>query len=417
MDATWKRYRQASKAAKTRILDEFCKATGYHRKYAIGRIGQFEDCGRPKRSVRRQRKRLYGADLMRVIEKVWEEAGYPWSVRLKAILGLWQPWLRKRYALTTRQEALLLRVSPRTIDRALAGKKRELRRRIYGRTKPGTLLRHQIPVKCEHWDVQTPGFLELDTVSHSGECAEGLFAYSFNLTDIGSTWVETQTVLGKGAAGICQAFDEMREELPFEVKAIDSDNGSEFINGQMVGYCDGRDIAFTRSRPYKKDDNAHIEQKNWTHVRKLIGWDRYDTPESVRTMNDLFRNELRLFMNLFQPSVKLIRTERKGSRKTKRYDRPQTPLDRLAAMPGADRAKVEHYLELRARLNPFELAAAIRLKLDRIWKLRSVRATAPAKKPTDTSAIDIARILTTTLGADRPNLTSRTGAQTGASLG
>ena len=417
MDATWKRYRQAARAAKTRILDEFCKATGYHRKYAIGRIGQFEECRRPKRPVRRPRKRLYGADLMRIIEKVWEEAGYPWSVRLKAILGLWQPWIRKRYALTSRQEALLLQVSPRTIDRALAGKKRELRRRIYGRTKPGTLLRHQIPIKCEHWDVQTPGFLELDTVSHSGECADGLFAYSFNLTDIGSTWVETKTVLGKGAAGICQAFDEMREHLPFEVKAIDSDNGSEFINGQMVGYCNGRDITFTRGRPYKKDDNAHIEQKNWTHVRKLIGWDRYDTPESVRAMNDLYRNELRLFMNLFQPSVKLIRTERKGSRKTKRYDRPQTPLDRLAGMPGADRAKVEHYLEWRARLNPFELAAAIRLKLDRIWKLRSLRATAPAKKPADTSETDIARILTRTLGADRSSPTSRTNAQTGASLG
>ena len=209
----------------------------------------------------------------------------------------------------------------------------------------------------------------------------------------------------------------MREKLPFEVQAIDSDNGSEFINGQMVGYCDGRDITFTRGRPYKKDDNAHIEQKNWTHVRKLIGWDRYDTPESVRAMNELFRNELRLFMNLFQPSVKLIRTERKGSRKTKRYDRPQTPLDRLAAMPGADRAKVEHYLELRARLNPFELAAAIRLKLDRIWKFRSLRAQAPAKKPTDTSESDIARILTRTLGADRSNLPPRTNVQTGASLG
>jgi len=417
MDATWKRYRQASKAAKTRILDEFCKATGYHRKYAIGRIGQFEECGKPKRTIRRKRKRLYGADLLRIIEKVWEEAGYPWSVRLKAILGLWQLWIRKRYALTTRQEALLLRVSPRTIDRALAGKKRELRRRIYGRTKPGTLLRHQIPVKCEHWDVQTPGFLELDTVSHSGECGEGLFGYSFNLTDIGSTWVETQTVLGKGAAGICQAFDEMRKALPFEVRAIDSDNGSEFINLQMVGYCDGRDITFTRGRPYKKDDNAHIEQKNWTHVRKLIGWDRYDTPEAIRAMNDLFRNELRLFMNLFQPSVKLIRTERKGSRKTKHYDRPQTPLDRLAAMPGADRAKVEHYLELRARLNPFELAAAIRIKLDRIWKLRSVRATAPAKKPTDTPEIDIARILTRTLGANRSNFPAPPNAPTGASLG
>jgi hypothetical protein len=417
MDATWKRYRQAARAAKTRILDEFCKATGYHRKYAIVRIGQFEECRRPKRTIRRKRERLYGADLMRIVEKVWEEAGYPWSVRLKAILRLWQPWIRKRYALTSRQEALLLRVSARTIDRALAGKKRELRRRIYGRTKPGTLLRHQIPIKCGHWDVQTPGFLELDTVSHSGECAEGLFAYSFNLTDIGSTWVETQTVLGKGAAGICQAFDEMREQLPFEVKAIDSDNGSEFINGQMVGYCDGRDITFTRGRPYKKDDNAHIEQKNWTHVRKLIGWDRYDTVESVRAMNDLFRNELRLFTNLFQPSVKLIRTERKGSRKTKRYDRPQTPLDRLAAMPGADRAKVEHYLELRARLNPFELAAAIRLKLDRIWKLRSPRATVPAKKPADTSEIDIARILMRTLGADRSSLPAPTDVPTGASLG
>jgi hypothetical protein len=397
-------------------LDEFCKATGYHRKYAIGRIRQFEECGQPKQTVRRKRKRLYGLDLLRVIEKIWEEAGYPWSVRLKAILGLWQPWIRKRYGLTASQEVLLLRVSPRTIDRALAGKKRELRRRIYGRTKPGTLLRHQIPIKCQHWDVQTPGFLELDTVSHSGERADGTFAYSFNLTDIGSTWVETQTVLGKGAAGIRDAFDEMREDLPFPVKAIDSDNGSEFINAQLVSYC-GEDINFTRSRPYKKDDNAHIEQKNWTHVRKLIGWDRYDTPEAVRAMNDLFRNEMRLYMNLFQPSVKLIRTDRKGSRKTKHYDRPQTPLDRLAAMPGADRAKVEHYLELRARLDPFELAAAIRLKLERIWKLRSARSTAPAKKPADTTVIDIARTLSRTLGAKRSKPEGRTNTQTGARLG
>ena len=417
MDATWKRYRQASRAGKTRILDEFCKATGYHRKYAIGRIGGFEECGKVKRSLHRKRKRLYSADLLRVVEKIWEEAGYPWSVRLKAILVLWRPWIRKRYALTSGQEELLLRVSPRTIDRALAGKKRELRRRIYGRTKPGTLLRHQIPIKCEHWDVQTPGYLELDTVSHSGENADGTFAFSFNLTDIGSTWVETRTVLGKGAAGIRDAFEEIREGLPFEVRAIDSDNGSEFINGQMVRYCDGRDITFTRSRPYKKDDNAHIEQKNWTHVRKLIGWDRYDTPEAVRAMNDLFGQELRLYMNLFQPSVKLIRTERKGSRKTRRYDHPQTPLDRLAAMPGADRAKVEKFLELRARMNPFDLAAVIRLKLERIWRLRSVHSPAAAKKAAETSETEIASTLVRNLGGTRSTPLSRTNAQTGASLG
>lgn len=414
MDATWKRYRQASKLGKTRILDEFCKVTGYQRKYAISRIRRCEECGQPKPTVRRRRKRQYGTELMRVVEKIWEEAGYPWSVRLKAILALWQPWIRKRYKLTSSQEALMLRVSPRTIDRALQGKKRELRRRIYGRTKPGTLLRHQIPIRCEHWDVQTPGFLELDTVSHSGECAQGTFAFSFNFTDIGSTWVETAAVLGKAAKGICEAFDEMREELPFEVKAIDSDNGSEFINGQMVDYC-GQEISFTRSRPYKKDDNAHIEQKNWTHVRKLIGWDRYDSPEAVRAMNDLFRHELRLLMNLFQPSVKLIRTEQKGSRRRKHYDRPQTPLDRLAAMPGANPAKVKEYLELRARLDPFELAAAVRLKLDRIWQLRS--GSGSAKKKPESSEADIARILSRTLGAKRIKSAARTQAPAGAPLG
>src|SRR4030066_1960267 len=352
MDATWKRYGQAARAGKTRILDEFCKATGYHRKYAISRIGQFEECGKPKRTIRRKRERLYGADLMRIIEKVWEEAGYPWSVRLKAILGLWQPWIRKRYALTTRQEALLVGVSPRTIDRALQGKKRELRRRIYGRTKPGTLLRHQIPIKCEHWDVKAAGHMELDTVPHCGGNGEGLFAYSFNLTDIGSTWVETRSVLGKGEVGIVKAFSEMREVLPFKGLDIDSDNGSEFINHNLYGYCHDREIGFTRGRPYKKDDNAHIDQKNWTHVRKLIGWDRYETPESVAALNDLYANELRLYMNLFQPSVKLIRTVRKGSRKVRRYDQPRTPLDRLADMPGANRPKGEQPPPLRSRLDP-----------------------------------------------------------------
>jgi len=398
MDAGWKRYRQASKAAKTRILDEICAATGYHRKYAIGRIGRVEECGTPKPSVRRKRKSLYGSDVMRVLEKIWEEAGYPWSVRLKAILALWRPWIRKRYALTSAQEAQLLRVSPRTIDRALEGKKRGLRRRLYGRTKPGTLLRHRIPIKCEHRDVKTPGHPELDTVSHSGENAGGTFAFSFNLTDIGSAWVETRSVLGKGAAGILKAFEEISEALPFPVRAIDSDNGSEFINDHMVRYCEGREISFTRSRPYKKDDNAHIEQKNWTHVRKIIGWDRYDTPEAVRAMNDLYAHELRLYMNLFQPSVKLIRLERRGSRKTRRFDSPQAPLDRLAALPGADRAKVENLPALRAQLNPFEPAAIVRRKLDRIWKLRQVRGTPARKDAAEASEIEIARTLARTLG-------------------
>jgi hypothetical protein len=398
MDATWKRYRQASKAAKKQILDEVCAATGYHRKYAIRKIRGIEECGKPKPAARRRREPLYEPEVLRVMEKIWEEAGYPWSVRLKTILVLWQPWIRKRYPLTKAQEAALLRISARTIDRALRDKKRGLRRRLYGRTKPGALLRHRIPIKCESWDVHKPGFLELDTVSHSGENASGLFASSLNLTDIGSTWVETRSVLGKGEHQILEAFREIGAELPFAVQAIDSDNGGEFINHHLWNHCAAEKIAFTRSRPYKKDDNAHIEQKNWTHVRKLIGWDRYDTPEAVRAMNDLYAHELRLYMNLFQPSVKLVRIERRGSRKTRRYDLPQTPLDRLAKMPGADRAQVEKYLALRAQLNPFDLARTIRRKLDRIWKLRARRGLAAEGKEKSGDAVEISRTLSRTLG-------------------
>jgi len=397
MDCISKRYRQASKTSKARILDEVCAATKLNRKYAITRINLIETSRAAASRATRKRDRLYGRGVLTVVEKVWEEAGYPWSARLKAILALWLPAIRKRYALTRAVEAQLLAISPRTIDRALMGKKRELRRRLYGRTKPGTLLRHQIPIKCEHWDVDNAGHLELDTVSHGGGNGEGLFAYSFNLTDIASTWVETRSVLGKGEIGIVQAFAEMSEVLPFEVLDIDSDNGGEFINRHLYGYCCDREIGFTRGRPYKKDDNAHIEQKNWTHVRKLIGWDRYETPEAVAALNDLYAHELRLYMNLFQPSVKLIRTERKGSRKTRRYDQPRTPLDRLAKMPGADPKKVADFLHLRSRLDPFVLSRIIRQKLERIWALRHTGKRTPKKDVV--SDLEISRSLARTLSS------------------
>jgi hypothetical protein len=399
MDSMSKRYRQASKASKTRILDEVCAATGFHRKYAITRINLVETSRPATCRVTRMRDHRYGRDVLAVIEKVWEEAGCPWSARLKAILVLWLPAIRKRFRITRSLETQLLAISPRTIDRALKGKKRELRRRLYGRTKPGTLLRHQIPIKCEHWDVEDAGHLELDTVSHCGGNGEGLFAYSFNLTDIASTWVETRAVLGKGERGIVQAFSEMSEVLPLKVLDIDSDNGSEFINRNLFGYCEAREIGFTRGRPYKKDDNAHIEQKNWTHVRKLIGWDRYDTPEAVAALNDLYAHELRLYMNLFQPSVKLIRTVRKGSRKVRRYDEPRTPLDRLVGMPGADPKKVEALLHLRSQLDPFALSRIIQKKLERIWAMRQTGKRA-AKKDV-VSDLEISRTLARTLSSPR----------------
>jgi hypothetical protein len=365
--AIYDRYRRSSAEGKGKILDEFCRVCDYHRKHAIRLLSGPSPKTPPR--PRRSRGPSYGRAVIQVLAQVWEAAGYPWSVRLKALLPLWLPWLRQRVALTPKLERQLRAISPRQIDRRLQSRKRILRRRIYGRTKPGTLLKHHIPIKTDHWDVTHPGFTEIDLVSHSGDCADGEFAHSFNLTDIHSTWTETYAALGKGQTGIVAGLEEMRQALPFRLRGIDSDNGSEFLNHHLVRYCRAGQIQFTRGRPYKKDDNAHIEQKNWTHVRKVIGWDRYDSPAAVGLLNDLYRHELRLMMNLFQPSVKLLRKERVGSRLKRIYDRPQTPLDRLRACRGVDRTQVNELLRLRATTDPFELARLIEKKIDRIAAL------------------------------------------------
>jgi len=270
-------------------------------------------------------------------------------------------------------EEKLLSISPSTIDRALRAKKRALKRRLYGRTKPGTLLRHKIPVKTDTWDVERPGFLEADLVSHCGGSGYGEFIHSLNLTDIFTGWVESSAVMGKGRLGITRSLDEISKRLPFKVLGIDSDNGSEFINHHLWNYCEEQGIQFTRSRPYKKDDNAHIEQKNWTHVRKFMGWDRYDSPEALSAMNDLYHHELSLFMNLFQPSVKLIKIIRSGSKKKRVYDKPQTPLDRLFASGHLNKKRRDEMNALRDGLDPFALSETINKKLDGIWDLAHYR--------------------------------------------
>jgi hypothetical protein len=243
------------------------------------------------------------------------------------------------------------------------------RRRLYGRTKPGTLLKHQIPIRTERWDVGEPGWGEIDLVSHSGANADGEFAHSMNFTDIHSTWVETRAVLTKAQTGIIDALDSMRESLPFVLRGLDSDNGSEFINHHVFRYCQRHKIQFTRGRPYKKDDNAHIEQKNWTHVRRLVGWERIDTRAAVDLLNDLYCNEWRWMMNLFQPSVKLLCKERRGSRLRRKYDKPATPLDRLLGQATGKRADLERLVALRKKINPFQLSNQIQAKIDRVHQL------------------------------------------------
>ena len=381
--AVYARYRQAERQQKQVILDEFCANTGYHRKYAIRLLnGPPPERARPP--VRRQRSPSYSPATVAVLAQLWEAAGYPWSVRLKALVSLWMPWIEKRFRLSAGVRRQLEAISTRQIDRRLQARKQQLKRRLYGRTRPGALLKHQIPVKTDAWDVRVPGFTEVDLVSHSGNAASGEFAYSLNVTDLHTTWTETRAVLGKGETAVREQLEEIAAALPFRLLGIDSDNGSEFINWHLGRWCNARDIQWTRSRPYKKDDNAHIEQKNWTHVRKLLGWDRYDTPQAVEAINDLYHHELRLWMNLFQPSVKLVKKVRVGSRLRRVYGPPETPLDRVLASQLLEPEQTEALRALRRNLDPFELARAIERKLERIYALadRRLSPKPPARSVT-----------------------------------
>ncbi len=233
-----------------------------------------------------------------------------------------------------------------------------------------------------------PGFTEIDLVAHCGDRADGEFVHSLNLTDIHTTWVETRAVLSKGEVGVQQALETLRQALPFRLQGIDSDNGSEFINDHLYRYCRQQAIQFTRGRPYKKDDNAHIEQKNWTHVRKLLGYVRYDTPAALAAINALYATELRLLQNLFLPSVKLVGKERVGARLRRRYDAARTPFERVCESPQAIPAAVAHLTALRARLDPFALAQAIERKLERIYALarHPVRSLPPAPRTASPAA-------------------------------
>ena len=363
--AIYERYRSAGRPGKHVILTEFCANTGYHRKYAIRLLNGPRPEKRPKPRERR-RGLSYGQETLAILTAVWEAAGYPWSVRLKALLPMWMPWIRKRFRLRAEIEKQLVTISARQIDRRLKAQKTQRRRRIYGRTKPGYLLKHHIPVKTDSWDVHEPGFTEVDLVSHSGDSATGEFAHSLNVTDIHTTWTESRAVLGRGEEAVQRALNEIRGVLPFALRGVDSDNGSEFINWHLKTWCDREKIQMTRGRPYKKDDNAHVEQKNWTHVRKLLGWERYDTHEAVAAINNLYAQELRLWLNLFLPSVKLVKKMHVGSKVRRVYDAARTPWERVRACGQADAAKVAQLEELRKKLDPFQLGKVIDRKLQHI---------------------------------------------------
>ena len=253
VQAIYARYRRARRPDKGRILDEFCAITRCHRKHALRVLnGPAPGAEHPPR----HRPVQYGPAVIEALRAIWEAAGYPWSLRLKALLPLWLPWARRRLRLRPAMEQQLQAISPRQIDRRLAPHRRQLKKRRYGWTKPGSLLKHHITLRTDRWDVAVPGFTEIDLVAHCGSLGDGEFVHSLNVTDIHTTWVETASVLGKSQVAVQAALEEVRQALPFRLRGIDSDNGSEFINQHLWDYCQAQEIQFTRGRPYKKDDNA-----------------------------------------------------------------------------------------------------------------------------------------------------------------
>jgi transposase InsO family protein len=357
------RYRKLGREGRGKLLDEFCAMTNYGRKYAIFLLNKVEEEPRQKAL----RGPTYSAAALRVVGRIWEAAGYPSGERLVAMLPQWLPWARRQMPeLTPEVEAQVLRISARQIDRRLKDRKREKKRRLYSHTKPGTLLRHTIEIRTEHWDVQEPGHVEIDLVAHCGPSASGAFLYSLNLTDIHTGWCETRAIMGKGETGVVAALDEMRRALPFALKSIDSDNGSEFINYHLQRWCKKQGIRQTRSRPYKKNDNAHIEQKNWTHVRKILGWDRYDTPEQQAAINALYAGPVSIMMNHFQASAKLLSKHREGAKLSRRYSPCITPLNRLLQSQPVQTPALSKAQSTCEKTDPFLLDQQIRTALKAI---------------------------------------------------
>lgn len=373
IDEVKPRYLKATKKEKGLMLDEFCSNTGHNRNYAIQIMRADCDYHRVKRGGRKTRKQKYGADVLLVVIKIWELLEYPCGTRLRpALIPMIEAMERSREIVVASpvKEKLKL-ITGRTLDRRLK-RERGIRKldRSRGTTRHGTLLKSSIPIRITNWDTGKAGFMEMDTVAHNGGNPSGECLYSLDMTEIYSGWSEQIAVVGKSEAGVIAAVDKIKNILPFELKGMDSDSGSEFVNWHMVRYCEQHKLFFTRSRPDRKNDNAYVEQKNNTHVRKWLGYGRYDTPRQLAAINDLYRNELRLFNNFFRPVMKILSKEKVNNSVCRKiYDVAQTPYQRLLDCDQITRKKKQELRDLYLTLNPVELKKAINQKLKYIKKL------------------------------------------------
>ena len=360
------RYSRRNREGKSRMLDELCEDYEYERKYAIKLLcgGLPPSSGRVHPGPEPQYELIEP-----VVRQVWRTAEQPCGKRLVPILRQWLPYYERRFGrLSGRQRQLVRQVSAATLDRLLAAARAEHSGRGRCGTKPGSLLRSEIPIRTGTWDLSRPGYLEADSVAHCGGSLAGSFIWSLTYTDILSGWTEGGAVWNKGASGVLAATRQVEERLPFALLGFDSDNGGEFLNHHLWSYMRERKVAveFTRSRPYHSDDNAHVEQKNWTWARQLLGYGRLEDPELVGPISALYREVWAPWQNFFLPCLKLEQKWRQGSRWHKRYEVPRTAYDRLCA-PGMLALKQRRQLRERyASLDPFALKDDLEKKLKQI---------------------------------------------------
>jgi hypothetical protein len=362
------RYLKAKRSEKATILDEFVAVTSYHRKYAIRILKH----GRPRQSGKKHGfHKIYQGEVVVALEQIWEVCGRICSKRLQPFLPEMVKVLERcgELRLTEQTKMLLLQMSRSTIDRCLGPVRFEHPSHGLSTTKPGSLLKKAIPVRTyTPWDEDQPGFLEIDLVAHCGGTMEGQFLYTLTCVDLSTGWIECLAVRRRTEQAVFEAIQAMRTYLPFLLLGIDSDNGSEFINDLLYQYCLSEKITFTRSRPYQKNDQAHVEQKNWSVVRRLIGYDRFETEEEYLLLQSIYA-DLRLYANFFQPVLKLVSKEHVDKKLVKRYDTAATPFQRILAAKEIPLETKARLTNLYVQLNPVQLRTSIDEKVAKLWKI------------------------------------------------
>ena len=363
------RYQRAGRLHKKRILDEFCATCGYHRKAALRLLN------RPLRTVPPKRsgpKIIYDPAAVRpVLKAIWLASDQLCSKLLRAALPAWLEHHERRSApLPEAFKKKLLKISPAQIDRLLRPARVQHPKKGRSTTRPGTLLRHAVPTRGGPPDTTRPGSVEADTVAHCDDSTEGDYVNSLTFTELYSGWTENRAVWNKSADAVLVQLQELEQVGPCVMKDFHTDNGSEFLNWALYRHLTGRAVQmpWTRSRAYRKNDNAHCEQKNWTHVRQLFGHARFGHPELVPLMNDLYANEWSQFTNHFKPTFKLLRREKKGGKTVRIYEKkPRTPYQRLLESPDIPETTKVKLRAQHAALDPFELKKSIEAKLKKFF--------------------------------------------------